>query len=141
MTEETSSEDKTTSQDTAEELSEEETTTEEEQGTEESEEETEEEEVIEPQLELVNVSGSGSAAIINRTIGLEYDDKLELTGSFSGTFNVDIEISYDAHLFAEDYLFCSVVSETEIKLSVDFKIKKSNEDKVDKAKKELSFGF
>ncbi len=140
VTEETSSEDKTTSQDTAEELSEEETTTEEEQGTEESEEETEEEEVIEPQLELVNVSGSGSATIINRTIGLEYDDKLELTGSFSGTFNVDIEISYDAHLFAEDYLFCSVVSETEIKLSVDFKIKKSNEDKVDKAKKELSFG-
>jgi len=76
---------------------------------------------------------------INGDISFTPEDWLEVKGKFGGGGKITIEITYDWKFLQDDYFFISVISELELDVNVEVKLKINNEDEVKKSikKKEI----
>ena len=71
--------------------------------------------------------------------GLEYEtDHFRTGGKLELKEMISVEISYDAVLFSEDYLYCKMQSETKGSFSFEVKAKVDNDDSVKKQKDEAT---
>lgn len=57
-------------------------------------------------------------------------DWLSITGSLTGSAEVDIEMVYDVSIFGPDYFSCSLVSNVELEFNVEVSASVNNDDKV-----------
>lgn len=69
---------------------------------------------INPRWELIDVDGNGSIGIGPFKIEKEFNNGIKLSGSISGKVTGKVTVSYDAHLFSQNYFEASVSFVTEI---------------------------
>lgn len=81
-------------------------------------------------MEVIDVDGEWSRSI-GGTINAELGDYIEISGELKGTGSVEIEMTYDAKLFAEDYFYCSIVSNLELTFDIDVRVAVDNDGKVE----------
>lgn len=76
---------------------------------------------------------------INGDISFTPEDWLEVKGKVGGSGKIKLEVTYDWKFLQDDYFFISVISEMEINVNVEVKLKINNEDQVKKSirKKEI----
>ena len=81
-------------------------------------------------MEVIDVDGEWSHSI-GGTINAELGDYIEISGELKGTGSVKIEMTYDAKLFAEDYFYCSIVSNLDLTLDIDVGVAGDNDGTVE----------
>lgn len=90
--------------------------------------------------EVIDVDASGSAELGPFKISKEFNNGIEVTGSISGKVTGEVELSYDAHLFSQDYFEASFKFTTEITGKVEAGVDtSSNEDGVNNEWKNVVF--
>lgn len=67
-----------------------------------------------PLWEVIDVDAKGSVTIGPFGVNKKFDNDVELSGSISGKVTGNVKLSYDAHLFSEDYFEASFSFDTEL---------------------------
>lgn len=91
---------------------------------------------IQPQMEIIDADANASGTF-GGDIEIKLSDHFEVSGHLSGQLKAGIKIVYDAKLFRKDYIECNVTTATGVKLGITLKISADNEEKVEKAMKEI----
>ncbi len=79
-------------------------------------------------VEIIDVDGDWSTDI---GIGLEREinDHVKVSGNLKGKATISVKMTYDAHLFSDDYFYCSFKTEAEFDVNVQLTASIDNSEK------------
>lgn len=78
--------------------------------------------------EIIDVDGDWSTDI-GVSLDKEISDHVKITGNLKGKATISVEMVYDAHLFSDDYFYCSFSTKGEFNASVSLTASVNNAEK------------
>ena len=81
-------------------------------------------------VEVIDVDTTLSKSL-SQSIIWEPVDWLELGVQYGVEVDLSIKMTYDFHLFGEDYFYCSMIAEAEAKVDFSIKAEANNDDEVE----------